>query len=249
MAKKRNDGRETRERLLVAAGVIFADKGFRDATTADICRQAKANIAAVNYHFGSKERLYIESWRHAFKQSLVAHPPDGRVLPTASAEERLRGQIKALLHRTMDSTNLDFTIGYREMTTPTGLLAEVMRRSIDPLRLALQGVVRELLGVQATDLRVRLCETSIHAQCFSPLTLARHQHRCTNGKAAGPPPLAVDADVLAEHVFRFSLAGICAVRQAGRRTEKTNETTAQGHKKGTTRRCRSSYRTASSAPS
>lgn len=214
MATKRNDGLETRGRLLDAAGAIFADKGFRDATTAEICRRANANIAAVNYHFGGKERLYVETWRHAFERSLAAHPPDGGVPPTAPAEERLRGQIKALLLRIMDPANLDFAIGHREMTNPTGLLAEVMRRSIDPLRLAVESVVRELLGTQATDLRVRLCETSIHAQCFSPLTLDRRRRRRASAKAFGPPPPAVDADVLAEHVFRFSLAGIREVLQA-----------------------------------
>ena len=214
MATNRSDGLETRGRLLNAAGAVFAAKGFRDATTSEICRLAKANIAAVNYHFGGKERLYVETWRHAFERSLSAHPPDGGVSPKAPAEERLRGQINALLHRIMDPTNLDFDIGHREMTNPTGLLAEVMRRSIDPLRLALQGVVREILGAEATDLRVQLCETSIHAQCFSPLTLDRRRRRA-NAKAFGPAPVAVDADTLAEHVFRFSLAGIRAVRQGG----------------------------------
>ena len=213
MATDRSDGLQTRGRLLDAAGAIFAAKGFHDATTAEICRVAKANIAAVNYHFGSKERLYVETWRHAFERSLAAHPPDGGVPPTAPAEERLHGQIQALLRRIMNPANLDFDIGHREMNNPTGLLAEVMRRSIDPLRRALQGVVRELLGARATDLRVRLCETSIHAQCFSPLTLDRHRRRHGNAKAFGPPPSAVDADVLAEHVFRFSLAGIREVRR------------------------------------
>ena len=55
MTTNRSAGLETRGRLLDAAGAIFADKGFRDATTAEICRRAKANIAAVNYHFGSKD--------------------------------------------------------------------------------------------------------------------------------------------------------------------------------------------------
>jgi AcrR family transcriptional regulator len=71
MSNKRRDGLETRGRLLDAARAIFADKGFRDATTAEICRRAKATIAAVNYHFGGKERLYwkrmrcLSGWRNA----------------------------------------------------------------------------------------------------------------------------------------------------------------------------------------
>ena len=60
MRKPRIDGQETRRQLLLAAGEVFAASGFRGATMADICRKAKANTAAANYHFGGKETLYPE---------------------------------------------------------------------------------------------------------------------------------------------------------------------------------------------
>jgi len=63
MSRKRTGA--TREKLLVAASDVFVEKGFRDATVADICNRAAANISAVNYYFGSKEALYQESWRHS----------------------------------------------------------------------------------------------------------------------------------------------------------------------------------------
>ena len=40
---------------------------------------AGANIAAVNYHFHSKEDLYVGAWRHSFHESPEAHPPNGDV--------------------------------------------------------------------------------------------------------------------------------------------------------------------------
>ena len=78
MKKQRIDGLETRRQLLYAASEVFAEKGFRGATIAEICQKAKANTAAANYHFGSKEALYVESWRYAFDKSLQAYPPDER---------------------------------------------------------------------------------------------------------------------------------------------------------------------------
>ena len=55
-----SDDRDTRERLIEAAGQLFADHGFRKVTVREICRVAHANVAAVNYHFGDKLGLYRE---------------------------------------------------------------------------------------------------------------------------------------------------------------------------------------------
>ena len=93
---------DTQARLLDSACEVFAERGYRDATIAEICENAGANIAAVNYHFGSKENLYAEAWRHSFQQSLQAHPPDGGIRPGAPAEERFRAKILAFLQRGLD---------------------------------------------------------------------------------------------------------------------------------------------------
>lgn len=51
------------ERLLHAASELFARTGFRGATVRDIAQSAGANVAAANYHFGSKEALYLDVLR------------------------------------------------------------------------------------------------------------------------------------------------------------------------------------------
>src|SRR5688572_26196161 len=48
---------DTRGRLLDAAERLFAAKGFEATSLRDVTAKAKANLAAVNYHFGSKEAL------------------------------------------------------------------------------------------------------------------------------------------------------------------------------------------------
>ena len=70
MRKQRIDALNTRQSLLEAAGEIFGKKGFWSATHEEICSLANANTAAVNYHFGSKENLYVEAWKHSYKKSL-----------------------------------------------------------------------------------------------------------------------------------------------------------------------------------
>jgi AcrR family transcriptional regulator len=44
----------TREKLMKVAGPIFADRGYQATTIREICGEAGANVAAVNYHFGDK---------------------------------------------------------------------------------------------------------------------------------------------------------------------------------------------------
>src|SRR6218665_111665 len=46
-------------RLVEAAEKLFAEKGFEAVSVRDITKEAGANVAAVNYHFGSREGLVV----------------------------------------------------------------------------------------------------------------------------------------------------------------------------------------------
>ena len=56
------------DRLLDAAEQLFAENGFEGASVRDIAATAGCNIAAVNYYFGSKDKLYTEVWRRQLVQ-------------------------------------------------------------------------------------------------------------------------------------------------------------------------------------
>jgi AcrR family transcriptional regulator len=51
---------KTRQQIIRAAEQLFADKGLRAMTLRDVTKEAKVNLAAVNYHFGSKDKLMHE---------------------------------------------------------------------------------------------------------------------------------------------------------------------------------------------
>jgi AcrR family transcriptional regulator len=214
MRKPRIDGQETRHQLLLAAGEVFAVRGFRGATMADICRKAKANAAAANYHFGSKEALYVESWRFAFERSLQTYPPDGGVPGSAAVEDRLRGRILAIMRRVMDPRSHELDIAYKEMANPTGLLVGVMQQALEPIFQALNRIIREYLGPDASEQQVRLCLMSLRSQCFGPLMHERRRKLNPPGRLPSvQDPVMEDVETLADHVTLFSLAGIRAVRQ------------------------------------
>jgi TetR/AcrR family transcriptional regulator, regulator of cefoperazone and chloramphenicol sensitivity len=214
MRKLRIDGQETRHQLLLAAGEVFAMRGFRGATMAEICRKAKANAAAANYHFGNKETLYVESWRFAFERSLRSYPPHGGVPEGAAVEDRLRGRILAIMRRVVDPRSHELDIAYKEMANPTGLLASVMQQVLEPIFHGLNKIIREYLGPEASEQQVRLCLMSLRAQCFGPLMRERRRKLNPPGRLPSiEDPVMEDVETLADHVTRFSMAGIRAVRQ------------------------------------
>ncbi len=201
----------TPERVLQAAVQEFADKGFHEATVAEICRRAGANIAAVNYHFGSKESLYREAWRQARRVADAAHPPDGGVPSSAPAAERLRGRLWALLERALGDADLELRMMQRELLNPTGLLDQVIHETIEPMRLDMGRIVRELLGDLADDATVDMCVLSVVGPCMHIL------HR---PRRAPPPPAPPPAwlgpgrlETLAEQVTAFALAGLRDTRR------------------------------------
>jgi AcrR family transcriptional regulator len=209
MSKGRDAGDSTRERILAAAGRCFAERGFRAATVAEICRGARANIAAVNYHFGSKEALYREAWQSAHRATLEVFPPEGGVAPGASAEERLRGRIRGMLQRTLSEEGLEFRIMGHEMANPTGLLEQVLQDAIGPLVDALEAIILELLGGSASADRLRACAASVIGPCLYVMRRQRMQ------KSLGQPAWfdAADLDTLVEHFTGYALAGLQHTRR------------------------------------
>src|SRR6266516_3174568 len=100
----RTRDRETRERVLRAAAQLFADRGLKKVTVREICRAARANVAAVNYHFGDKTGLYREVLQLAIDTMRSTNDvarEAGRGLP---ADEQLRQYIKISMCRAMSAS-------------------------------------------------------------------------------------------------------------------------------------------------
>lgn len=223
--KQRKDAQQTRQRLLTAAARIFAEKGFWETTHAEICEKAGANTAAVNYHFGSKENLYVEAWKHSFEESIRAHPPDGGIGPQASVQDRLYARILSLMQRIADPQTHDIDLVRKELTNPTGLLREPMRQAIEPIEQGFRSIVRELLGEGAGEQQVSLCQVSIMTQCLGPMMRSRFVKKMPK---APPSSLPCNIEQLARHITQFSLAGICGIREDSQEKRKNAEKPQQG---------------------
>src|SRR6516165_11059323 len=111
---------DTQDRLLEAAGQVFAEKGYEGATVREICRRAEVNIAAVNYYFRDKERLYIEAVKSACRRQAEQYPlPDWP--PGTPAATKLRDFIHAFVRRMTNGGQAEWQrqLFLREMAHPT----------------------------------------------------------------------------------------------------------------------------------
>lgn len=82
----------TKERILHAAEDLFAQHGFAGTSLRQVTSRADVNIAAVNYHFGSKENLVHEVFKHRMDQM-----SEKRLASLAVATEKDPQDLEAIL--------------------------------------------------------------------------------------------------------------------------------------------------------
>jgi TetR/AcrR family transcriptional regulator, regulator of cefoperazone and chloramphenicol sensitivity len=214
-ARASADVAETRARLLDAARRLFAERGFADVTVREICREAGANLALVNYYFGDKLGLYLEVVNEAIASlrdfnSLAMTAPEG-----SGAEERLRLFVRGLLHRVFELRGVDSWVHrlvQHELSRPTELAKHILQEAMAPRIRYLADIVAELLACPKKDPRVMHCVASVHGLClvYSRIVLAS-QFKAAMPDLASDGPLDVENAVA--HVSAFSLAGIRAMRR------------------------------------
>src|SRR4051812_23822233 len=138
---------ETRARVLATATRLFAARGFKKVTVREICREARANIAAVNYHFGDKLGLYREVLSAAIDTMRGTTDAARDAGAGGTAEQKLRAYIHVFLERVAGAGDDSWIhqLMAQEMIDPTPALDVVADQVIRP-RLAYVGeLLAELL--------------------------------------------------------------------------------------------------------
>jgi len=199
---------ETVRQILDAAGEVFAEKGFKQTTVREICAKANVNLAAINYHFGDKERLYIEAVKAA-RNLLEAEVPLPKDVDLADPEDALHTFIQTLamrmLSRNVESWRHELLV--REFMQPSRACEEIMQESIVPFMDRLHAILRRLLPPDVPDHTVRQLGFSIISQC----AYYRLQDRVVS-MLTPEEELAehYTPELLASHITRFSIAAVRA---------------------------------------
>ena len=200
--------KNTQKELFEAGIKVFAEKGYRDATVREICKKAgAANLNAVNYYFGSKEKLYREILDSIFS---VYDQFDREDWEQKTAHEQLRSMISnfcAMLYKNNAFASDITSIFISEMTQPSPFIEALVDTYNRPRIKRHLKMFRDLLGEDATDDMARDCLVSVAGQ------LLYYSFAWPVFSRLFPDYSADERyEQWAAHVYEFSLGGIEAVR-------------------------------------
>ena len=202
---------ETRERLLRTGQRLFAERGFKRVTIREVCRGARANVAAVNYHFGNKLGLYREVVQVAIDALRGTTDAAKKAAEGCPAEEKLRRFVQVYVRRLLATTPDDWIhrLINREIADPTTAIDAIVDQGIRPRLDYLTEVVAELMDRELSDPRVIRSVVSLQAQsvAYLPNPLAERL-------GLKPKLTPAEIDQVAHHIVEFSLAGIRAIARS-----------------------------------
>jgi len=208
VSRTRGDAdRRTHRRVLDVAIRQFAANGFKKVTIRAICREAGANVAAVNYHFRDKLGLYRQVLEAAVTVMTETTEAARQATEGLAAEDKLRAYIRVVARRifAQGADSWVHQLINREMSDPTPVMSTLVDRGLRPRLELLGGIIAELLDLPATDERVLLCVSGIHAQVIMlrPSPIGARLQEQFKLRALTP-------ELVADHVAAFSIAGLTA---------------------------------------
>jgi len=194
----------TRQRVLEVACNLFAEVGFHGTHLREVCKRAKANVAGICYHFGSKEGLYTAVLEEAIQRLANAWNQIRDFPDNAPPEERLRSLVQSLFARLGGGRTWIAKLLTRELldsvSAPPGSGGVALERDF----VFLHAVIRELLDADADRETIRLHALSILWECVFFSVAASNQERLAGGLMGSLPA----GSSLARHVAERSLSAL-----------------------------------------
>jgi AcrR family transcriptional regulator len=201
----RADGDQTYARLLDAAGLLFAATGFAETTGRAIAAEAGADVASINYHFGSRGGLYQAVLAEAHRRLIQLDKLQDIAASDLSATDKLAGLIDKLIEATVDTQSWPARVLAREILSPTSNARVLLDAEIEPKLVAVQRILGEVSGIPPGEPALLRCMVSVAAPCLMLLVAG-------NGiPTPVRPAFAASREELAAHLHTFALAGLIAV--------------------------------------
>ena len=194
--------------IIDAAGPLFAEQGYKATTISQICKASGANQAAVSFHFGGKEQLYVALVRRAYQIGLEQVPVP-QWAPGTPASQRMHDFVLAFLRRCVADREPRWPcqLIMREVIEPTAACEEFVEGYVRPNVVLLQTILTDLLPAGFPESRFRLIAGSIIGQCLH-YRVARHVIRLIEHEEVRYDEEHLQG--LADHITAFTLAALGA---------------------------------------
>ena len=204
----RSDGTAKRDHILQVAARIFAKRGFDRTTSKAICLAAGTNTAAVNYHFGSRDALYVAVLIEAHGQLINRATLESIADSNTTPEQKLRALLSQFLIRPAESgTPWGLQVLIREMMAPSDHAPPLIRKAILPKIRVIMSIIASVLEVSVEDPLVQRAVAFVILPCIMLVLAPREMLR------KGLPALDAHPDLLLDDMVGYAVAGLAALAQ------------------------------------
>lgn len=146
---------DARSRLISSALRLFAEKGFKAASTREICEAAGVNLSAIRYYFGDKAGLYRAVFNRPIGETVCHANIAGYLeLPLAEALNSFFKEFLVPLKKS-EEIRLVMKLYYREMLEPSECWQQEVDSEIKPQHEALVAVLKAHLHLPEIDVDVQ----------------------------------------------------------------------------------------------
>lgn len=202
----RADGDSTRAKLIDAAGRLFAERGYAGAASKAICAAAGTDLAAINYHFGSRDGLYRAVLREGHMHFVNLDELTALTCSAQSAAQKLERFIDAIVDGLIHDQGWHTRVCAREILAPSAHFGSLINDEVMPKFAQVAAIVSEFTGISVGDPALARCVVSVMAPCLMLLVIDRDSASPVQALLSQP------AAELATHLKRFALAGLEAER-------------------------------------
>ncbi len=203
---RRHDGMTARNKILEAAGKVFATRGFEEATSKEIAEYANTNAAAINYYFGGKEQLYGEVLHVAHNQIMDKEQLEDIISADMQPEEKLRAVLQYFL-QVANNTAKYWGVGVllRTIISPSPAAVEIMPTVIMSKANIVSTLVQEITGFPADSPQLQ------RAVVLVVFPLLMHMLIPNALKENMPLLASFNAENTLEDIYAYTLNGLRAL--------------------------------------
>ena len=205
-----HESEDTHDRILAASQKLFAENGFDATSVRDITTEAGCNVASVNYHFGGKDNLYLETFRSMLtllrdRRLEMMSELTGRE-PLPSLEEFVETFAVIMLEPLVgdERGRMFLNLVSREMVDPRLPQGVLLEEFFEPMMERATAALAEV-GPPLEPVSARMCVMSMVGQLLH--SLKAHHMLVDLGRQEVMP---TDHSEQVAHFVRFSVGGICA---------------------------------------